>query len=234
LYGPVTLLRSGAIANAEALHDLQPSHPERTVNVIKHLLLKTLGGSALLAAMVAGSAGFASTASASVLSDSGGGNSYPSVTSNAPTAGPCVDVVANPSDPEHWPCAIQGRPSKLDDGSTRGWYFWHDANGLHLDTTTPLDRDHYFTAVLTTRGTFRDMDKVHHESVDDVKLTDGGHKLVVRFHTHDGIDGVNFHVDGGDSLTLRLDQGGHLIDRANIFMGHNNVHPASNPFTIHR
>ena len=160
----------------------------------------------------------------------------------APTsAGPAVQqttpptpTTTAPTDPERWPAAIEGRPTKLDQGSARGWYFWHDSSGLHLDTTTPSDNLHVFEAVLTTDGTFRDVDKIRLEGADDVVLLDNGHKLVVQFHTHDGIDGVNFHVDGGDSLTLRLDVNGHLIDRSNIFIGHSNVHPWSDPFTIER
>lgn len=152
----------------------------------------------------------------------------PSTTATVtPTAAPSTDL-------DHWPARIQGRPLSLDAGSTRGWYVWHDENGLHIRTTTPADRDHVFTAVLTTTGTFSDVDKVRLENADDIKVTDNGHRLVVKFHTYDGIDGVDFHIAGGDALRLRFDQGAGLIDASNIFMGRYSVHPDNNPFVIRR
>ena len=196
--------------------------------MIKQFLIKTLAGAGVFATIAAGAVMFADNASA--MTPTAGGSTIEQV---MPPAPPTPSTAAL-NDSEHWPAAIEGRPTKLDDGSARGWYFWHDGNGLHLDTTTPQDKGHVFEAVLTTKGTFRDIDKIHLEGADDVKLLDNGHKLVVQFHTYDGIDGVNFHIDGGDSLRLRLDEGGHLIDRSSIFIGHGNAHPWNDPFTIDR
>jgi len=192
---------------------------------MKKLLVKMLAGGGVLATVIAGATMFAGNASA--MTQTAGGPAVQQTTPTTPTT-------TTPANAEQWPAAIEGRPTKLDNGSARGWYFWHDNDGLHLDTTTPSDNLHVFEAVLTTDGTFRDVDKIRLEGADDVVLLDNGHKLVVQFHTHDGIDGVNFHISGGDSLTLRLDVNGHLIDRSNIFIGHNNVHPWSDPFTIER
>ena len=164
---------------------------------------------------------------------------FAAISTNSSAQTPAVTPTATPSavapaDLDHWPARIQGRPLSLDDGSTRGWYFWHDENGLHIRTTTPSDRNHVFTAVLTTTGTFTDVDKVRLEGADDIKVSDNGHRLVLKFHTYDGIDGANFRIAGGDALRLRLDQGGNLIDSANIFLGRSSVHPEHNPFTILR
>jgi hypothetical protein len=150
---------------------------------------------------------------------------------DSPTPTPSVTTSAAD---EHWPLAIQGKPTTLDAGSTRGWYFWHDADGLHIRTTTSSDRDHVFTAVLTTSGRFVDIDKVRLEGADDVKLGPDGHRLVVKFHTHDGIDGVDFRIVGGDRLTLNFDEGHGPIGVDHIFIGHDSVHPLSDPFTIRR
>ncbi len=106
------------------------------------------------------------------------------------------------ADNDRWPLRIQGRPASLDAGGTNAWYFWHDDSGLHIRTTTPAERDHVFTAVLRTGGTFRDVDKVRLENADDVQMLDGGHVLIARFHTYAGIDGVDFRISGGDGVHL--------------------------------
>ena len=142
------------------------------------------------------------------------------------------------NDGEHRPrplaAADQGRPESLDAGGTNGWYFWHDDAGLHIRTTTPADRNHVFTAILTTGGVFRDVDKVRLEHADDVQLLDGGHVLIVRFHTYAGIDGVDFRIGGGDGLHLRFDEAGNLVPASHIFLGHFSVHPGDNPFSVRR
>lgn len=133
-----------------------------------------------------------------------------------------------------WPVWIQGRPLSLEPGSSPGFYFWHDDDGLHLWTTTPFTEEHTFTAVLTTNGHFRNVSRERFEPEDAATVTDGGHTLLVRLHTYDGIDGVNFRVQGGDHLTLRLYHEGHLLDPAFVYAGRFSVHPANIPFTIDR
>ncbi|MBF6601110.1 MAG: hypothetical protein IVW36_11435 [Dehalococcoidia bacterium] len=135
---------------------------------------------------------------------------------------------------DRWPLRIEGRPAGLDAGDANGWYFWSDASGLHIRTTTPADRNHVFTAVLTTSGVFRDVDKVRLENADDIRVLDGGHKLVVRFHTYAGMDGVDFRIGGGDGVRLRLDEAGRTVPPARIFLGRFGVHPANNPFDVLR
>lgn len=196
--------------------------------MVKQLLIKLIAGGSIVAVLAGGAATYATTASAMPAT------ANTAAVQQATPPSPTASASTNTADPEFWPLDIQGRPTKLDAGSTRGWYFWHDDNGLHLDTTTPRPTDHTFQAVLTTKGTFRDIDKIHLERDDDIILLNNGHELVVQFHTYDGIDGVNFHIDGGDSVTLRLMENGHLIDRGNIFVGHDNEHPWSDPFTIDR
>ena len=66
-----------------------------------------------------------------------------------------------------------------------------------------------------------------------VKVTDGGHKLVVKFHTYDSMDGVNFRVTG-DRISFKLSENGNLVPRSHIFVGADGDHPADNPFAIHR
>lgn len=132
-----------------------------------------------------------------------------------------------------WANAICGRPAGFDAGDANGWYVWNDDDGFHIRTTTPADRAHPFTAVITTDGRFADVSKVRLEGADDIRILDGGHRLVVRFHTWDGVDGVDFKTTG-DDLRFRLEEYGLLVPDGRIFLGHFELHPGNNPFTIHR
>ena len=172
----------------------------------------------------------------------GGGSASAQTPPTTPAPSATTPSPATPLDPsatgvanfENWPLWIQGRPHGLDAGDKNGWYFWHDDQGLHLRTTTPSDRDHPFTAVLTTTGgTFFDISKVRFEDADDIKLTDGGHRLVVKLHTHDGIDGVDFRTSG-DHIRLNLQEFGDQVPASRIFAGHFDIHPNGNPFGVNR
>lgn len=133
-----------------------------------------------------------------------------------------------------WPLWIQGRPLSLEAGAPNGYYFWHDADGLHIRTTTPADRLHPFQAVLTTDGAFRDVQKIRLEGADDIALSADRTRLVIKFHTWNGMDGVDFKIDGGHRLTLRLEEFGLRVPTAKIYAGRYSVHPSSNPFTVYR
>jgi hypothetical protein len=146
---------------------------------------------------------------------------------------PITASAAAPSPDDHWPLWVQGRPQGLDAGDTNGWYVWHDDDGFHVRTTTPSEDGHSFVGVFVTEGRFTDIDKVRFEAADDLRVTDGGHKLIVKFHTHDGMDGVDFRVTG-DRLSLKLSEHGSLIGTSHIFVGLTGAHPDDNPFTLHR
>ena len=139
---------------------------------------------------------------------------------------------AQAADPP-WPNAVYGVPTDFEAGATNGWYFWRNDDGFHLCSTTPSDAAHPFRAVLKTTGVFADVHKTRLEAADDIDIRDGGHTLILKFHTHDGIDCVTFRTDG-NKLNLKLEEFGMNVPVGRIFMGHNNVHPASNPFTITR
>jgi hypothetical protein len=152
------------------------------------------------------------------------------------TAGAGTAAAADPATAggeRGWPAWIEGRPDELERGGTNGWYFWHDAAGMHVRTTTPSDRNHPFTAVFSTNGRFFDIEKVRLEGRDDIRLLDNGRKLVVKFHTYSGIDGVDFKV-AGTTLRLELREFGRLVPPSHIFAGQHSVHPPSNPFRVVR
>lgn len=131
-----------------------------------------------------------------------------------------------------WSDVIQGRPD-LGPRSPEGYYLWSDDDGMHLRTHGP-EKEHYFTTRLRTDGVFVDVDSVRLESRDDFAVLDGGHTLVLRFHTYDATDGVNFRIRGGTKLRLNLQLDGDLIPTESIYLGAEGKHPRTNPFTINR
>src|SRR4051794_5613255 len=114
-----------------------------------------------------------------------------------------------------------------------GYYLWRADGTLHLRTHGP-DKAHDFDAVLRTDGTFENVDPVRLEQAngDRIELRDGGHELVIHFHTYDFTDGVNFNVRDGERLHFNLKLDNQDIATDSVFIGANGRHPQSNPFTI--
>jgi hypothetical protein len=131
-----------------------------------------------------------------------------------------------------WPGDVEGAPN-LTEQSPLGYYLWHDDNGMHLRTHGPGD-EHLFVAHLHTDGTFQNVDSVRLENKDNFSVDDGGHELTLHFHTYDFTDGVNFTIDGGNRLHLRLELDGQMIDTGSIYLGSSGAHPTTDPFTIDR
>lgn len=132
-----------------------------------------------------------------------------------------------------WSGGIWGRPASFEAGSTDGYYVWQDKDGMHL-RTTDSSGVYTYSGVLRTRGKFTDVHLVKAERDDHVEVVDGGKAVRFQFKTAEGIDGIDFHVDGGRRLYLRLDQNGKRIDPANIFLGEDSAHPDHDPFVIRR
>jgi len=132
-----------------------------------------------------------------------------------------------------WQGAIADGNPDIDLDSPTGYYIWHNDSGFHLRTHGPNAR-HGFVARLHTDGTFEDVDVVRLEERDSVQVLDGGHELLIEFHTFDFTDGVNFRINGGDHLRFALRLDGRLISPERIFLGPNGDHPDDNPFVVDR
>jgi hypothetical protein len=124
----------------------------------------------------------------------------------------------------------EGDPALTADAPL-GYYLWHDDAGNHLRTHGP-GAEHLFVARLHTDGQFVDVTTVRGEGRDDVAILDGGHTLLLRVHTFDGTDGVDFRVQGGTSMRVRLELDRELIGTDSIFLGAARANPESNPFTL--
>ena len=127
-----------------------------------------------------------------------------------------------------------GKPA-LNHNSPTGYYLWVDDGDFHLRTHGP-NADHNFDATLHTGGTFENVDpiKLEADQGDHVDILDGGHELVIHFHTYDLTDGVDFTIRGGERLRLDLRLDRQLAPTDEIFLGSDGAHPATNPFTIQR
>ena len=127
---------------------------------------------------------------------------------------------------------IEGEPS-ITSSSPTGYYLFRGSTDdrLHLRTHGPA-AEHDFDAVLSTRGTFEDVDVVKLEDGDRVDVADGGHRLIIHFHTFDFADGVNFSVRGSERLRLDLKLDDKPAPNEQVFLGARGRHPKHNPFTV--
>jgi hypothetical protein len=130
------------------------------------------------------------------------------------------------------PSDLDGEPSITEDHRTPfGYYLWHSDRGMHLRTHGTSEGQTY-TAYLRTDGAFVDVETVRLEAGDRVAVVNGGHGLVLQFHTWEGIDGINFRVRDGEAIGFTLKVDGELIRTSHIFLGRAGRHPAANPFTL--
>src|SRR5581483_11478427 len=126
--------------------------------------------------------------------------------------------------------SAEGAPSINDDSPT-GYYIWHNDDGFHLRTHGPK-AEHDFDAELRTDGVFENVDVVRLEAGDKVDVVDGGHSMVIHFHTFDFTDGVNFTIRDGNRLRFNLKIDDKLAPTDQIFLGAQGRHPKHNPFVV--
>lgn len=148
-------------------------------------------------------------------------------------AGAAVALLTVATSAFAWQSRIEGKPRSFEAGSTGGYYFWHDGDGLHLWTTDPEGIDSHYTGTITTDGRFESLTLEHPEG-DDSATIDGAGTLTFDLHTASGIDGLNFKVHGGMDVRLDLSRDGHQTGVDHIFLGAFSVHPDHDPFTVTR
>lgn len=130
---------------------------------------------------------------------------------------------------------LEGNPH-VRPGEDLGYWLWHDAGGLHLRTTT-RGLPHQFSGVIRTRERARFFD------VDGVRLEDraGNHDREVqtdndtirfRFVTYDGVDGIDFRLDGA-GFCIDLENNGHDAPRL-VHLGQHEVRPDHIPVCFRR
>ena len=110
---------------------------------------------------------------------------------------------------------LQGQPD-LHAGQNMGYWLWSDDTGIHLRTTT-RGLAHAFRGVSRTRESAQFLD------VTDVRLEDRARNhdrevqvdndlIRFRFVTYDGIDGIDFRLEG-EGFCVELENNGHEAAR---------------------
>ena len=129
------------------------------------------------------------------------------------------------------PLSRLGGAPDIDKNSPTGYYIWHTDDGFRLRTNGPA-AEQDFDAVLRTNGTFENVDVVKLEGDDRVDVVDGGHKMIIHFHSFDLTDGVNFTVRDGERLRFRLKLDDKRAPVDQIFLGAKKTHPKKDPFGV--
>jgi hypothetical protein len=198
------------------------------------LPLKTLAGSAVVAATVLAGAPSALAAT----NPNPPANSQKPTTQNPTTQNPTAQSGAAKCDTDaHWPGYVQGRPDGFD-AHDDGAYMWHGSGGWSVRVSHPVlpgkANRVVFTGAITSRGQIGHVTRVRNEKNDMVKVVNNGHTLEFRFVNFGGIDGVDFRTTctPGLAVGLRIDKSS--LPTKFIHLGDKKVHPGSNPFGIRR
>jgi hypothetical protein len=133
----------------------------------------------------------------------------------------------------HWPLAVQGVPTLFHAGAAAGDYIWHDVYGWHLRVTHRGTGRVVFSGRIVssapmTAAPFR------LEAGDWISLSADRLTLTYRFVNYGAIDGVNIRTACARRLTFAGYMSGVKLPTTRIWVGRNNHHPLSNPFTVPR
>ena len=135
---------------------------------------------------------------------------------------------------DNWPSWVQGRPSGINPFTTAHIYMWHDGDGWHIRATHRTTNKRTFAGQLSTGGTFAKVHAVQLEKSDSLQVSNGGHNITFLFKNYGHIDGVDFRTHCAPSVSFAFQSDGKPAPAGKIVIGHNGVHPASDPFTISR
>ncbi|MDF2636860.1 MAG: hypothetical protein K0R78_3734 [Pelosinus sp.] len=117
-----------------------------------------------------------------------------------------------------------------------GLYVWHDRNDeLHIRAINNNYRgsQHVFSGVIQTDGRFYNIEEKQLENGDYVKLDRDRNTIRFRF-TGRGTDGIDFKVQGGDTVDFDLYKDGREMPTNEICIGKKSWHPWHNNFYLER
>lgn len=134
------------------------------------------------------------------------------------------------------PYSILEGPAEMDAGDAMGYWLWSDESGLHLRTTT-RGLPHVFSGVIRTRESaqFLDVSVVRLEDRarnHDREVQVDNDAIRFRFVTYDGIDGMDFRLDG-EGFCVELENNGHEAARITR-LGAAEVRPLTTPVCFKR
>ena len=110
---------------------------------------------------------------------------------------------------------------------------WHD-NGWHIRVTHKGSNKRTFAGSLVTQGAFTGVKPVQLEKSDSLKVSSDKHVITFLFKNYGLIDGVDFFTHCAPSITFSFQSDGSTSPPSKIDIGHNSVHPPTDPFLIAR
>lgn len=126
---------------------------------------------------------------------------------------------------------VEGQPTQLREGALESYWIWHDYDGYHVRTTTTHDR-HVFKGQIQFSREPAWVKPFQLRQDDYVRFTGQG----VEFHlaTQRNLNGFDFKIDYPNEATMHLEiddrKGPGVLEH--VFVGRENLHPTSNPFTV--
>jgi hypothetical protein len=132
-----------------------------------------------------------------------------------------------------WFAPVEGPPQAMLQGDARGFFIWHDWDGVHLRVHTKMFALP-FSGVIKTDGHFAQVHGKKLEFGDHYWLNPVKNTLTFKFMTAAGMDGLDFKVMGGSHLSFDLRLNGQPINPAEIYVGHEGWRPSSHHFMLRR
>ena len=128
---------------------------------------------------------------------------------------------------------VDGHPTTAKAGMT-GLAVWRDHGGWHLRVSEAGRDRAVLTGSITTDGVIKSV-KRHTEARDfTIKLSKrpGTQTVAYRFTNYGGVDGIDFVVPCSSYVRFATSFDHTALPTGKIVVGHDNEHPASNPFKI--
>lgn len=132
-----------------------------------------------------------------------------------------------------WHAPVEGVPAAFAQGDVRGYFIWHDGDGMHMRVHTKMFAL-AFSGTIKTDGHFTAVHGKKLEYGDHYWLSNNKQVIHFKFHTAGAVDGLDFKVMGGNHLVFSLMLDGVQANPNEIFLGHEGWRPSSSHFTLRR
>ncbi len=153
------------------------------------------------------------------------------LSTGAMIAGPVAPAVGRDCPGGRWPTQLDGRPTEVAVGMT-GMALWRDGRVWKLRVSEAGRDPALFTGVISTDG--RIVAVAAHLERGDRIVRRSPSKIVYGFSNFGGVDGVNFGAACASQVTIGGRLNGVRLDPTTVYLGVDNAHPGSVPFTIEK
>lgn len=132
-----------------------------------------------------------------------------------------------------WYAPVEGMPTAMQQWEARGFFVWHDGDGMHVRVRSGV-MPAPFSGTVKTDGVFTAVHGQKLEYGDHYWLEPGKKTLHFKFQTAGAVDGLDFKVMGGTHLAFSLMADGAPAEPAEIYLGHDGWRPSSSHFMLRR